>query len=145
LVTTLTLHHTWFSNTYQRNASIDNVAAGHVYNCLFQGQGQYGTMSRGAAQLVIEGCVYEHGEDAIVAKDEDSRVHSRDNVFTSIRGRKDHTGPTFDPLDHYDYTADPVDEVPASVGPVWSLRPRIDRKSTRLNSSHVSISYAVFC
>jgi len=115
LVTTLTLHHTWFSNTYQRNASIDNVAAGHVYNCLFQGQGQYGTMSRGAAQLVIEGCVYEHGEDAIVAKDEDSRVHSRDNVFTSIRGRKDHTGPTFDPLDHYDYTADPVDEVPASV------------------------------
>src|SRR5690625_1884786 len=29
-----------------------------------------------------------------------------------------------------------------SVGP-WSLNP--DRKSTRLNSSHVAISYAVFC
>src|SRR5207249_7065714 len=32
--------------------------------------------------------------------------------------------------------------------PLESLRrisPRIDRKSTRLNSSHVSISYAVFC
>src|SRR5699024_11490967 len=35
-------------------------------------------------------------------------------------------------------------------GPMWQrpvlhyLRPR-DRKSTRLNSSHVSISYAVFC
>src|SRR5690625_6199010 len=26
-----------------------------------------------------------------------------------------------------------------------SLRPRPDRKSTRLNSSHVAISYAVFC
>src|SRR5690349_22783938 len=25
------------------------------------------------------------------------------------------------------------------------LRPRVDRKSTRLNSSHVEISYAVFC
>src|SRR5690554_7078499 len=25
------------------------------------------------------------------------------------------------------------------------LKPRIDRKSTRLNSSHVRISYAVFC
>src|SRR5437868_9839861 len=25
------------------------------------------------------------------------------------------------------------------------LLPRLDRKSTRLNSSHVSISYAVFC
>src|SRR5699024_12300371 len=31
--------------------------------------------------------------------------------------------------------------------PVWSSRRRrpSDRKSTRLNSSHVSISYAVFC
>src|SRR5437868_10039376 len=27
----------------------------------------------------------------------------------------------------------------------WPWRPRPDRKSTRLNSSHVSISYAVFC
>src|SRR5437868_15373546 len=30
------------------------------------------------------------------------------------------------------------------IGPV-RLRAVIDRKSTRLNSSHVSISYAVFC
>src|SRR5699024_11873103 len=30
------------------------------------------------------------------------------------------------------------------IGPVQSLI-REDRKSTRLNSSHVSISYAVFC
>src|SRR5690606_526314 len=28
---------------------------------------------------------------------------------------------------------------------VFSQSPRIDRKSTRLNSSHVKISYAVFC
>src|SRR5690625_6279074 len=27
----------------------------------------------------------------------------------------------------------------------WKIVPRIDRKSTRLNSSHVAISYAVFC
>src|SRR5699024_11419787 len=27
----------------------------------------------------------------------------------------------------------------------WSDPQRVDRKSTRLNSSHVSISYAVFC
>src|SRR5205807_4092999 len=30
------------------------------------------------------------------------------------------------------------------VGPT-GLRPRLDRKSTRLNSSHLVISYAVFC
>src|SRR5207249_10911368 len=29
--------------------------------------------------------------------------------------------------------------------PLFQRRPRPDRKSTRLNSSHVSISYAVFC
>src|SRR5690625_6759170 len=29
--------------------------------------------------------------------------------------------------------------------PVGDLRAGIDRKSTRLNSSHVAISYAVFC
>src|SRR5690349_22344087 len=28
---------------------------------------------------------------------------------------------------------------------VWDAENRIDRKSTRLNSSHVEISYAVFC
>src|SRR5689334_25040266 len=36
----------------------------------------------------------------------------------------------------------------ARAGPGWSARPRSpgpDRKSTRLNSSHSSISYAVFC
>src|SRR5699024_12669888 len=31
------------------------------------------------------------------------------------------------------------------VGLVVVLVPNIDRKSTRLNSSHVSISYSVFC
>src|SRR5437773_7596099 len=29
--------------------------------------------------------------------------------------------------------------------PVWLIRPLGDRKSTRLNSSHITISYAVFC
>src|ERR1039458_10547712 len=30
-------------------------------------------------------------------------------------------------------------------GDFTSMKPRIDRKSTRLNSSHLGISYAVFC
>src|SRR5438034_6359732 len=32
-----------------------------------------------------------------------------------------------------------------ALGREWSRRHRIDRKSTRLNSSHTVISYAVFC
>src|SRR5690625_6172485 len=34
---------------------------------------------------------------------------------------------------------------PASLGPRTKGKTCIDRKSTRLNSSHVAISYAVFC
>src|SRR5690349_22146649 len=34
---------------------------------------------------------------------------------------------------------------PRSSAPSTSSPPRSDRKSTRLNSSHVEISYAVFC
>src|SRR5699024_11598612 len=33
----------------------------------------------------------------------------------------------------------------SSTRPPRESHPRLDRKSTRLNSSHVSISYAVFC
>src|SRR3712207_7033847 len=36
-------------------------------------------------------------------------------------------------------------EVPAHVAGQEEQRPREDRKSTRLNSSHANISYAVFC
>src|SRR2546426_3578497 len=33
----------------------------------------------------------------------------------------------------------------SSPGRLWSAHSRLDRKSTRLNSSHLVISYAVFC
>src|SRR3712207_8730531 len=35
--------------------------------------------------------------------------------------------------------------VSSAPGPVLETRPSADRKSTRLNSSHANISYAVFC
>src|SRR5690625_3266236 len=35
--------------------------------------------------------------------------------------------------------------VAALIISAWLASPRIDRKSTRLNSSHVAISYTVFC
>ncbi|HLQ80894.1 MAG TPA: pectinesterase family protein, partial [Brachybacterium sp.] len=132
VLTEITLHHNWSSNTYQRNASIDNVAAGHVYSCLFQGQAQYGTMSRGASQLVVESCIYEDGEDAIVAKDPDSRVESRGNRFTGIRGRKDDTGPTFDPSDRYAYTAEPIDDLAEIVTENAGPHARTERVGRRI-------------
>lgn len=115
VVTTITLHHNWITNTYQRNASIDNVAAGHLYNNYLDGIGQYGTMSRGASQLVVENSVYANAEDPLVAKDPDSKLHSRGNRFTGTHGRRDNTGPTFEPTTFYSYQADPVDGVAGLV------------------------------
>src|SRR3712207_8843365 len=59
--------------------------------------------------------------------------------------------PVGDPGHHAQVVGDPDD-----AGPVLALQPRdqvedlrlhgdVDRKSTRLNSSHANISYAVFC
>src|SRR3712207_7241915 len=43
-------------------------------------------------------------------------------------------------------TLDSIVEDPARVGLVWvDAQGHEDRKSTRLNSSHANISYAVFC
>src|SRR5690606_40681609 len=43
-------------------------------------------------------------------------------------------------------TVRPLDLLEGSIGPIFNIvERRIDRKSTRLNSSHVKISYAVFC
>src|SRR5690349_23165126 len=41
----------------------------------------------------------------------------------------------------------PFSSATASRLPIWPIcaSPTVDRKSTRLNSSHVEISYAVFC
>src|SRR5207249_11220358 len=39
----------------------------------------------------------------------------------------------------------PADDVPIGKDESENVEVKTDRKSTRLNSSHVSISYAVFC
>src|SRR6266513_5626229 len=39
----------------------------------------------------------------------------------------------------------PFSRANSPASPATSVQSSIDRKSTRLNSSHVSISYAVFC
>ena len=111
VVTTLTLHHLWFSNTHQRNGSIDNVALCHVYNCLLEGVSSYGMASRGASQLLVEHSVFDSVRNAIGASDPDSRVAQRGNVDDGSWGFWEDTGIDADPADHYLYALDPVDEL----------------------------------
>src|SRR5699024_12486145 len=44
-----------------------------------------------------------------------------------------------------DHSVDLEDSVPGALTSLYTDETMSDRKSTRLNSSHVSISYAVFC
>jgi len=111
LVTTLTLHHNRFSNTHQRNGSIDNVAVAHAYNIWHTGHSSYGMSSRGATQLLIENSLFEHVRNPMIASEDESRIHQRGSLFDGTWGSHDDTGVDIDPADHYAYEPDPVEQV----------------------------------
>lgn len=111
VLTTLTIHHVRFSNTHQRNGSIDNVALCHVYNCWLGGSSSYGMASRGASQLLIEHSVFDAVRNPIGASDPGSRVAQNGNLRDGSWGSWEDTGIDDDPADHYEYALDPVDEV----------------------------------
>jgi pectinesterase len=114
-VTRMTIHHNWIRNTTQRNFSLDNTAAAHVYNNYLQDVGQYGMMGRNAAKVVLEGNYFTAVQDPIVAKDPGTEVVNRDNIFNSTRGRKDNVGAAFDPASFYAYQEDDAAAVPGIV------------------------------
>jgi pectate lyase len=114
-VTKMTIHHNWIRNTVQRNFSLDNTAAAHVYNNYLQDIGQYGMMGRNAAKVVLEGNYFTAVADPVVAKDPATEIVNRDNIFDATRGRKDNVGTAFDPTQSYAYTKDSAANVPGVV------------------------------
>ncbi|WP_458112775.1 pectinesterase family protein [Arthrobacter sp. R1-13] len=115
-VTRMTLHHNWIRNTVQRNASLDNTAAAHVYNNYLEDIGQYGMMGRNAAKVVVESNYFDTVADPIVAKDPATQVVSRDNIFKGqTYGRKDNIGVAFEPSSFYQYRKDATADVPRIV------------------------------
>ena len=111
VLTTLTIHHVRFSNTHQRNGSIDNVALCHVYNCWLGGSSSCGMASRGASQVLIEHSVFDAVRNPIGASDPLSRVAQNGNLRDGSWGSWEDTGIDDDPAEHYRYALDPVDEV----------------------------------
>src|SRR5262245_64369770 len=75
-------------------------------------------------------------------------THSaRRKARLAIQPLEDRTVPHVTGAEHVDHPADPASDVAVvkSETPPTSTDATIDRKSTRLNSSHLGISYAVFC
>ena len=63
VVTRITLHHNWFRNTHQRNASLDNTAASHVFNNYLEDISSYGMLGR-------NGCLDRGGEQLFPGRPE---------------------------------------------------------------------------
>lgn len=117
VVTQLTFHHNWIRNTHQRNASLDNVLAGHVYNNYLQDISSYGMLGRNAARLVVEGNYFQDVRNPLNIQDPEGELAASGNIFEDCVGvNSAPRGAAFDPASHYQYRLDPADAVPALVG-----------------------------
>ena len=118
VVTDITIHHNWISETEQRNPSTDNAAHAHLYNNFLEDvagtaiTSSYGNYSRGATKMVLENSFFQ-GVNNPVIKDSTATIVQRGNTFAGTTGRNESGGTAFDPKTFYGYTLDRTADVPA--------------------------------
>lgn len=128
VVTRLTLHHNWIRNTHQRNASLDNTAASHVYNNYLEDISSYGMLGRNAALLVVEGNYFRDVRNPLHHQGPGGELVARDNIFDGCTGNTgSQRGIAFHPAAAYAYELTPTTAVPALVrafgGPLGGTEP----------------------
>jgi pectate lyase len=128
VVTRLTLHHNWIRNTHQRNASLDNTAASHVYNNYLEDISSYGMLGRNAALLFVEGNYFRDVRNPLHHQGPGGELVARDNIFEACTGNTgQERGQSFDPAAAYAYELTPTPAVPALVrsfgGPLGGTEP----------------------
>jgi pectate lyase len=128
VVTRLTLHHNWIRNTHQRNASLDNTAASHVYNNYLEDISSYGMLGRNAALLVVEGNYFRDVRNPLHHQGAGGELVARDNIFEACSGNTGRErGTAFDPSAAYSYELTPTPAVPSLVrsfgGPLGGTAP----------------------
>ncbi|MBT2530983.1 right-handed parallel beta-helix repeat-containing protein [Arthrobacter sp. ISL-48] len=116
VVTRLTMHHNWIRNTHQRNASLDNTAASHVYNNYLEDISSYGMLGRNAALLVVEGNYFRDVRNPLHHQGPGGELVARDNTFDHCSGNTGvERGAAFDPAAAYSYELTPTAAIPAIV------------------------------
>ncbi|MBT2585249.1 pectate lyase [Arthrobacter sp. ISL-95] len=128
VVTRLTLHHNWIRNTHQRNASLDNTAASHVYNNYLENISSYGMLGRNAALLLVEGNYFRDVRNPLHHQGPGGALVARNNLFEKCTGNTgQERGIAFDVPYSYDLT--PTKAVPALVrafgGPLGGTEPAL--------------------
>ncbi len=128
VVTRVTLHHNWIRNTHQRNASLDNTAASHVYNNYLEDISSYGMLGRNAALLRVEGNYFRDVRNPLHHQGPGGALVARNNVFEECTGNTGQDqGMAFDVP--YSYELTPTKAVPALVrafgGPLGGTEPAL--------------------
>ncbi|MEO3940712.1 right-handed parallel beta-helix repeat-containing protein [Paenarthrobacter nicotinovorans] len=128
VVTRLTLHHNWIRNTHQRNASLDNTAASHVFNNYLEDISSYGMLGRNAALLVVEGNYFRDVRNPLHHQGPGGELVARNNVFVECTGNTgEERGTAFVPP--YSYELTPPKALPALVrafgGPLGGTGPAL--------------------
>lgn len=126
VVTRITLHHNWIRNTHQRNASLDNTAASHVFNNYLEDISSYGMLGRNAAVLLVENNYFRDVRNPLHHQGPGGELVARGNVFAGCTGNTGtNRGAGFTP--GYPYALSPGPAVPALVqafaGPIGGTVP----------------------
>ncbi|MGD9201942.1 MAG: hypothetical protein PVI26_10290 [Chitinispirillia bacterium] len=116
----ITIHHTWFKNSNQRNPSGDNILRAHLYNNLLEDITTYGNFCRGGTNMIIENTVYKNVAYPHFVQFPDIPVKPSGSLKVTgciyegkIQGDTIHEygKPFFNPKDFYNYTLDPAEKV----------------------------------
>ncbi|WP_231938500.1 pectate lyase family protein [Arthrobacter sp. B6] len=135
VVTRITVHHNWIRNTHQRNASLDNTAASHVYNNYLENISSYGMLGRNEALLVVEGNYFRNVRNPLHHQGPGGELVARNNIFDQCSGNTgQERGQAFDPAAAYAYELTPPTAVPALVrafgGPLGGTDPAAQKVIT---------------
>jgi pectate lyase len=100
------------------------MGMGHLYNNYLSDIDSYGNYSRGSARCVIENSYFENTNNPYY-HDTDAELVASGNKVVNCTGSQTTQGSAFDPSSYYDYTLDPVDDIPIllqnSAGPINSI------------------------
>lgn len=115
VVAQITIHHTWFQNTTQRNPSADNIKYAHLYNNYLTDNDSYGHYARGKTSMRMENVYFKKTKNPVQA-DSTATLAVSGNTYDGTSGTiAKNTGTVFKASDFYKYTLDPVANVPSIV------------------------------
>ncbi|KAJ4345392.1 uncharacterized protein N0V89_011522 [Didymosphaeria variabile] len=127
VVAQITLHHSWFQNTTQRNPSADNIKYAHLYNNYLTNVTSYCHYAPGKTAMCTEIVYFKNTKDP-VARDDTATLAASGNPYSGTSGTiAGNSGTVSKAMEYYKYMLDATANVPSMVqaeaGPKASIYP----------------------